>query len=76
MARQRPIADERVLQGLAAERAERVLGQAAACSACHQARVAAGQDDALCDDHLGDALGMVGGWALGEAGRKLDDDGK
>lgn len=73
MVRQRPIADERVLQGLAAERADRVFGEAGACSACQQARVEAGQDDALCDDHLADALGMAGGWAMGEAGRKLDD---
>lgn len=68
--------DERTLQGLAAERADRVYGQAVACAACQRSRDEAEQADALCDEHLADALGMAGGWAMGDAGRKLDDKGK
>lgn len=63
--------DLRVLQGMAGERSERVYRDASECPACAAARAAEGRDDALCDAHLEDALGLGGGWALGPPGRKL-----
>jgi len=62
--------DQRLLQGFAQVRAERVYGEAAACQACDAARTADGPD-ALCEQHLGAALGLDGGWDLGAPGRKL-----
>ena len=62
--------DQRVLQGFAELRAERVYEEAVVCAACDAARKAEGPD-ALCEKHLGEALGMGGGWDLGTPGRKL-----
>lgn len=53
--------DMRVLQGLATMRAERVYGEAADCAACEAARAADGED-ALCEEHLAQALGMRSDW--------------
>jgi hypothetical protein len=58
-------------QALAADRAESVYRDAEACAACAAARADQGDSEALCDDHLGRALGVTGGWALGGPGRKL-----
>ena len=63
--------DVRLAQALAADRAARVLAAAQDCPTCAAARADQGDDQALCDDHLGQALGVTGGWALGPAGRKL-----
>jgi hypothetical protein len=65
------LADHRVLQGFAALRAERVFGEATDCPDCVATRQADGDDGALCDRHLGEALGVHGGWDLGGAGKKL-----
>lgn len=63
--------DPRLLEGLAADRAAAVLQRAAVCPACAAVRREEGDDGALCDDHLGQALGVSGGWALGPEGKKL-----
>lgn len=63
--------DPRLGQALAADRAESVYRDAEACAACAAARADQGDSEALCDDHLGRALGVTGGWALGGPGRKL-----
>lgn len=63
--------DQRLAQGLAAERADATFRQAESCPACLAAREAAGEPEGLCDEHLGQALGVTGGWALGTPGRKL-----
>lgn len=63
--------DQRLAQGLAADRAESALAQAENCPECLALRQAFGDAEALCDDHLGRALGVTGGWALGPPGRKL-----
>lgn len=54
--------DLRVLQGFASLRAERVFGEAETCSACDAARLQEERADALCERHLGEALGASGGW--------------
>ena len=53
--------DMRVLQGFATMRAERVYDEATRCEACEQARAADGED-ALCEVHLAQALGMHATW--------------
>ena len=63
--------DQRVMQGFASLRAQEAYDQATCCSACDAARTSEGRDDALCDDHLAQALGMGAGWDLGAPGRKL-----
>ena len=61
-----------VNEEVGARSTDRVYGEADACAACTRIRAQSGRSDELCDDHLGDALGMGGGWALGAAGHKLD----
>ena len=51
----------RVMQGFAAMRAERVYDEATRCEACEKARAAEGED-ALCEAHLAQALGMHSEW--------------
>ena len=63
--------DPRVLQGFATLRAERVFAEAQDCAACTAARAAETREDALCDAHMGQALGIDGGWDLGAPGRRL-----
>jgi hypothetical protein len=63
--------DLRVMQGFSALRADRVYDEAQICGECAAARVAEGRDDALCDAHMAEALGMQGGWLSGPPGRKL-----
>lgn len=58
-------------QALAADRAATVFRDTEACAACAAVRKAQADSEALCDDHLGRALGVTGGWALGAPGRKL-----
>ena len=53
--------DMRVLQGLATLRAEHVYGEAERCAACETARATDGED-ALCEAHLAQALGMQSEW--------------
>ncbi len=53
--------DMRVMQGFAAMRAERVYDEATRCAACDQARLTDGED-ALCEEHLAQALGMQSNW--------------
>lgn len=65
------LSDPRVLRGFATLRAERVFGEAEGCAACAEARLADAREDALCDDHLGQALGIDGGWDLGAPGKRL-----
>ena len=54
--------DMRVVQGFAELRAERVFGEAADCEACNKERQDSGDAEALCEDHLGEALGMNSEW--------------
>lgn len=51
----------RVMQGFAQMRADRVYTEAQVCEACQQARAAEGED-ALCEQHLAEALGMHSEW--------------
>lgn len=53
--------DLRVLQGLATLRAEHVYDEATRCEACDAARAQDGED-ALCEAHLAQALGMNSEW--------------
>ncbi len=53
--------DMRVLQGFATLRAEHVYDEATRCPACDQARATDGED-ALCEAHLAQALGMQSDW--------------
>lgn len=59
--RQNERGNMRVQQGFAAMRAERVYEEAAACADCQAARLESG-DDALCDVHMAQALGMSSDW--------------
>jgi hypothetical protein len=54
--------DQRVLQAFSSLRAERVYGEAQACPDCTAARDAEGREDALCERHLGEAMGMHADW--------------
>ncbi len=54
--------DERVLAGLSKLRAEAAYEAAGHCAACEQARARDGMDDALCDAHMEQALGMHSEW--------------
>lgn len=54
--------DQRVLQGFSALRAERVYGESDTCPGCAQARVDQDRADALCEGHLGEAMGMNATW--------------
>lgn len=63
--------DQRLAQGLAAESASSAFQQAHDCQQCLTLRQQGLDPEALCDRHLGQALGMSGGWALGAPGRKL-----
>ena len=63
--------DQRLARGLAADRADAVLAQADNCPECLVLRSDAADPEALCDEHLGQALGVTGGWALGAPGRKI-----
>ncbi len=53
--------DLRVMQGFAALRAEHAYAEATHCEACARARAADGED-ALCEAHLAQALGMQSDW--------------
>ncbi len=55
--------DLKVLQGFASLRAERVYSEAETCGECAAARLQEQRQDALCERHLGEALGANGGWA-------------
>lgn len=66
-----PLPDTRVLGQLSALRAERVYQEAQACPDCAAARAEAGAEDALCDHHMGDALGLHAQWGLQGPGKKL-----
>lgn len=50
-----------VMQAFSAMRAERVMAEAVACAGCLAARTA-DAPDALCEAHLGEALGMHAAW--------------
>lgn len=63
--------DQRIMQGFASLRAEEAYDQAARCAGCDAARKDDGREDALCEAHLAQALGMGSGWDLGAPGRKL-----
>ncbi len=63
--------DGHLLRAVAAARAEVAYDAAAACDSCHTVRSAQADPDALCDRHLGQALGISGGWDLGPPGKKL-----
>lgn len=65
------VPDTRVLGQLSALRAERVYQEAQTCPDCAAARAEAGADDALCDHHLGDALGLHAQWGLQGPAKKL-----
>lgn len=67
----RAVPDTRVLGQLSALRAERVYVEAAGCPDCAAARAQDGRDDALCDHHMGDALGLHSSWGLAGPGKKL-----
>ncbi len=54
--------DMRVVQGFAALRTERVFDEAPHCDDCQQERAQSSDDDALCEKHLGEALGMNSNW--------------
>lgn len=66
-----PVPDTRVLGQLSALRAERVYQEAAVCPDCAAARAESGQSDALCDHHMGDALGLHAQWGLQGPGKKF-----
>jgi len=53
--------DQTLLQRVSALRTEVAYESAADCQACAEIRVAEQQADALCDRHLGQAMGD-GGW--------------
>lgn len=67
--------DQRVLRGLAADRADSVWTTAEACEACAAARRDSAESEALCDEHMAKALGLTGGWALGGPGRRIASKG-
>ena len=52
----------RVVQGFAKLRTERVFGEAGDCEACQKERINSDDDDALCAQHMGEALGMDSNW--------------
>jgi hypothetical protein len=54
--------DERVLAGLSKLRADAAYDEASRCDDCTAARALAGDQDALCDDHLGHAMGLHSNW--------------
>ena len=59
--RQTERGDQRVMQGFAALRAERVYAEATDCGDCLAER-AQGDPDGLCERHLAEALGMHSEW--------------
>lgn len=65
------VPDTRVLGQLSALRAERVYDEAQTCPDCAAARQQSGRDDALCDPHLGDALGLNAQWGLQGPAKKF-----
>jgi hypothetical protein len=67
----RAVPDTRVLGALSALRAERVYQESETCADCEAARLQDGRADALCDRHMGDALGLNSTWGLSGPGRKL-----
>lgn len=54
--------DMRIVQGFAKIRAERVFEEALSCEACEAERGETGDPEALCDEHVGAALGMNSNW--------------
>ena len=54
--------DMRVVQGFAELRSKRVYDDAVSCEACTLERRESGDDEALCDAHLGQAFGMDSNW--------------
>lgn len=54
--------DMKIVQGFAELRAERVFEEAPTCDECARERKATGDDEALCDEHLGQAMGMDSNW--------------
>lgn len=63
--------DHRYLRQAAALRAEDTYAAAQQCPQCQATRASHGDGDALCDEHLGRALGVVGGWDLPGRGHVL-----
>jgi len=54
--------DLKVLQAFASLRAERIYGEAETCCECKAARMQENREDALCEQHLGEALGANSHW--------------
>jgi hypothetical protein len=54
--------DMRVVQGFAKLRTERVFGEAGGCDGCQTERDDSGDEEALCEIHMGEALGMDSNW--------------
>ncbi|MBM4343693.1 MAG: hypothetical protein FJ100_09990 [Deltaproteobacteria bacterium] len=63
--------DSRLLRALAAARADEAYGAAQACDNCRALRFETDDADALCERHLAQALGVLGGWDLGPGGRRV-----
>ncbi|MCO4764457.1 MAG: hypothetical protein KC502_23300 [Myxococcales bacterium] len=52
----------RVAQGFSKLRTDAAFEEANDCAACTQARTESDDSDALCDDHLAQAMGMNSDW--------------
>jgi len=54
--------DMRVVEGFAKLRADRVYDESGTCADCEKERDDSGDPEALCEEHLGQALGMNSNW--------------